>query len=599
MAALDKALEFLKTSGSINYVATAKKFECDETTLRRRHQGKQRARRDADTLYKSRLSKQQEQDLVTYIRKLSLRGIPPTLSMIRNFAQDIAKIEVGKNWPYSFVQRHRNEIDCTWFDGFDIARKRADNASRYRAYFDLIREKIDKYDILPQNTYNMDEKGFLLGVINRTKRVFDVNAKRQGKLLGASQDGNRSWITFLACICQDMTSLPPFLIYQGKPGQVQDTWLTEFDPEHQSAFFTTSETGWTTYTNRLVQWTSKTQGLTGLSKREFWVLFWGALETSFTPENIASGWRRTGLKPFDPDVVLSQVSKNTDDDSDVESGLDDSIALQEPTARELRRLVDHVVKQSSVSSDTGARKLKRTLESLQAEVELLRHENQGLRETIIHEKQRRQRGKALKDYIFDRVDPNSAQVFSPQKIAQARQKKIEMEAQKEEEALQKRTEKALRQKRVEEQKQLVLERKRQREEKKERKRREKETKQLEREANRQLRIEMKKQNQRSIQPKHQARQNGSDGLEENGAIRDEIIVVLPTITQPPVLSKPPNEALSTPNTKASTPPSHKTRPKRPSLVVESGREIVVAYRDSGRSQRNRKRPRCLDDFEVN
>ncbi|KAI8411186.1 hypothetical protein FOFC_07780 [Fusarium oxysporum] len=452
MAAIDKALEFLKTSGSINYAATAKKFECDETTLRRRHQGKQRARRDADSLYKSRLSKQQEQDLVTYIRKLSLRGIPPTLSMIRNFAQDIAKIEVGKNWPYSFVQRHRNEIDCTWFDGFDIARRRADNASRYRAYFDL---------------------------------------------------------------------------------------------------------------------------------------------------NIASGWRRTGLKPFDPDVVLSQVSKNTDDDSDVESGLDDSIALQEPTARELRRLVDHVVKQSSVSSDTGARKLKRTLESLQAEVELLRHENQGLRETIIREKQRRQRGKALKDYIFDRVDPNSAQVFSPQKIAQARQKKVEMEAQKEEEVLQKRTEKTLRQKRVEEQKQLVLERKRQREEKKERKRREKETKQLEREANRQLRIEMKKQNQRSIQPKHQARQNGSDGLEENGGIQDEIIVVLPTVTQPPVLFKPPNEALSTPNTKASTPPSHETRPKRPSLVIESDREVVVAYRDSGRSQRNRKRPRWLDDFEVN
>ncbi|RKK38903.1 hypothetical protein BFJ63_vAg16041, partial [Fusarium oxysporum f. sp. narcissi] len=130
MAAIDKALEFLKTSGSINYAATANKFECDETTLRRRHQGKQRARRDADSLYKSRLSKQQEQDLVTYIRKLSLRGIPPTLSMIRNFAQDIAKIEVGKNWPYSFVQRHRNEIDCTWFDGFDIARRRADNASR-------------------------------------------------------------------------------------------------------------------------------------------------------------------------------------------------------------------------------------------------------------------------------------------------------------------------------------------------------------------------------------------------------------------------------------------------------------------------------------
>ncbi|KAM4067698.1 DDE superfamily endonuclease, CENP-B-like protein [Hirsutella rhossiliensis] len=92
--------------------------------------------------------------------------------MIKSFAQDIAKIEVGKDWPYSFVRRNSDELGCTWFDGFDIARKRADNASRYRAYYELIGEKIEKYDILPCNTYNVDEKGFLLGVINRTKRVF-------------------------------------------------------------------------------------------------------------------------------------------------------------------------------------------------------------------------------------------------------------------------------------------------------------------------------------------------------------------------------------------------------------------------------------------
>lgn len=93
----------------------------------------------------------------------------------------------------------------------------------------------------------MDEKGCLLGVINRTKRVFSLNAKKQGKLIGASQDGSRSWITFLACVGQYQTSLPPFLTYKGKPGQVQDSWLIEFDPGHQSAFFTTSETGWTNH----------------------------------------------------------------------------------------------------------------------------------------------------------------------------------------------------------------------------------------------------------------------------------------------------------------------------------------------------------------
>ncbi|KAM4060922.1 DDE superfamily endonuclease [Hirsutella rhossiliensis] len=80
--------------------------------------------------------------------------------MIKSFAQDIAKIEVGKDWPYSFVRRNSDELGCTWFDGFDIARKRADNASRYRAYYELIGEKIEKYDILPCNTYNVDERAF-------------------------------------------------------------------------------------------------------------------------------------------------------------------------------------------------------------------------------------------------------------------------------------------------------------------------------------------------------------------------------------------------------------------------------------------------------
>jgi len=138
MAPIDEALAFLKSSESVNYAETARRFNCDETTLRRRHQGKQRSRRDADRLYKSRLSKQQERDLIAYIHKLSSRGIPPTLPMIKNFAQDIAKIKVGKDWPYSFVRRNHIELGCTWFDGLDIARKRADNTSRYKAYFELV-----------------------------------------------------------------------------------------------------------------------------------------------------------------------------------------------------------------------------------------------------------------------------------------------------------------------------------------------------------------------------------------------------------------------------------------------------------------------------
>ncbi|XP_044717106.1 DDE superfamily endonuclease domain-containing protein [Hirsutella rhossiliensis] len=523
--------------------------------------------------------------------------------MIKSFAQDIAKIEVGKDWPYSFVRRNSDELGCTWFDGFDIARKRADNASRYRAYYELIGEKIEKYDILPCNTYNVDEKGFLLGVINRTKR-----------------DGNRSWITFLACVCQDLTALPPFLIYQGKPGQVQDSWLTEFDPEHQAAFFTTSETGWTNhelgkewligvfdrftkekarngrdyrllitdghsshvnmdflewcdqhriivavfpphsthrlqplmcpfgplstaYTNQLIQWTAKTQGLIGLSKREFWSLFWNAFGSSFSAENIASGWKRTGLLPFDPEVVLSQIAEKTEDESESGDSSVDSLALQQPTARDLRRLVD--------------------------KNELLRYENQGLRETIFHEKQRRMRGKALKDYLFDRVDPNSAQVFSPAKVAQARLKKAAMETQKQEEALEK-----------------------------ERQRRQaKEARQQEREKNRQIRKELKRKNQKKCR-KWDPISVAPQTREKSPGVRDEIVVAIsapPEPTTAPEHSKSPNIKLRKDPKPALTTSS---RPKKPSLAVERDQEMVVAMRGLARSGRHRKRPRWLDDCEV-
>ncbi|KAK8912108.1 hypothetical protein VCV18_012822 [Metarhizium anisopliae] len=144
--------------------------------------------------------------------------------------------------------------------------------------------------------------------------------------------------------------------------------------------------------------------------------------------------------PFETqDVVLSQITEKEQDDSDTGGDSAESLALQQPTARDLRRLVDKVVDKSAVDADRNSRKLKSTLESLHLRLNCFDMRNQGLRETIIHEKQRRQRGKALKDLLFDRTDPNSAQVFSPAKVAQARLRKAAMDAQKKEEILQRET----------------------------------------------------------------------------------------------------------------------------------------------------------------
>ena len=91
----------------------------------------------------------------------------------------------------------------------------------------------------------MDEKGFLIGILTKMKRIFSKEQANSGRLAGAAQNGNREWITVLACICADGTYLSPSLIYQAVSGNLQDTWLQDFDPDEHQCYFTSSPTGWT------------------------------------------------------------------------------------------------------------------------------------------------------------------------------------------------------------------------------------------------------------------------------------------------------------------------------------------------------------------
>jgi hypothetical protein len=48
----------------------------------------------------------------------------------------------------------------------------ADLGAKYSLYFKLLAEKIEKYNVQPTYIFNIDEKGFQLRRIGRTKRIF-------------------------------------------------------------------------------------------------------------------------------------------------------------------------------------------------------------------------------------------------------------------------------------------------------------------------------------------------------------------------------------------------------------------------------------------
>ena len=127
----------------------------------------------------------------------------------------------------------------------ETSRHEADSSDKYRLYFDLLHGEIVEHDIQSENTYNMDEKGFMIGVIGRTKRVLDKVLWGKKQYKQASHDGNREWVTVLATICGDGSTLLPGVIFPAKGDAVQASWVREIDPDKHSIHFSISPNGWT------------------------------------------------------------------------------------------------------------------------------------------------------------------------------------------------------------------------------------------------------------------------------------------------------------------------------------------------------------------
>jgi hypothetical protein len=92
----------------------------------------------------------------------------------------------------------------------------------------------------------MDEKGFLIRMLVKGPRIFSKQKyKNGGAFKQCLQDGNRVWTTSIAYICADGSPLSPGLICQATSGNIQDSWLQDFDPEHHACFFTLPPSCWT------------------------------------------------------------------------------------------------------------------------------------------------------------------------------------------------------------------------------------------------------------------------------------------------------------------------------------------------------------------
>jgi AraC-like DNA-binding protein len=241
---MEAALIELRSSGDPNISSVARKHGVSRSTLSRRFRSKTSS--SARGVESRRvLNNRQEDELINYIHHLCERCLPPTPKVVANIAQELCGRRLSKNWSSRFVARHKHRLDARYLNTIDLARHRADSRSNYEAYFAIIGQKLEDYKISADNIYNMDEKGFLIGRLQKARRVFARELYERGTLAGAGQDGSREWITVVATICADGTRLSPALIYKAISGNLQDTWLDDFEPDEHDCHFASSPKGWT------------------------------------------------------------------------------------------------------------------------------------------------------------------------------------------------------------------------------------------------------------------------------------------------------------------------------------------------------------------
>jgi hypothetical protein len=143
---------------------------------------------------------------------------------------------------------------------------------------------------------------------------------------------------------------------------------------------------------------------------------------------ISSAWLKSGIYPFKPELVLSQIS-STELHTSSESDSEPELALDVQTAR---RLTKKIYKEPGIVSK-NVELLIKSIDTLILQNELLRRDNSQLNSVIISEKKHQNRPKPLG--LLGDEDTKFGQFWSPVKIGLRRD---EIKAKQEQDELEKR-----------------------------------------------------------------------------------------------------------------------------------------------------------------
>ena len=234
------AIEAIRSSKKISIRKAAELYNVPRTSIADRMNG--RTAQHEWRPVSQKLTKIEEEVLVSKILDMDARGFSPSISMVEDIANQLLAVRssqrVGSWWAQRLVQR-REELKTRFSRGYDFQRALCEDPDVLIAWFKLVENMRAKYGIQDSDLYNFDETGFAMGVIGGT--IVVTGSERRGKRKKV-QPGNREWSTAINCISGDRYSLPPFLLVKGSVHL--SNWYTETDIPHDWVIKPTPN-GWT------------------------------------------------------------------------------------------------------------------------------------------------------------------------------------------------------------------------------------------------------------------------------------------------------------------------------------------------------------------
>jgi hypothetical protein len=238
--------------------AIARQFDVPRSTLQDRLDGKVARNQAHEELM--HLSKVEEAELVHWITTLTQRGYAPRYRTVRELAEIIRNQRVrgvnddyiqlvnydsiGRDWVARFLSRHP-ELESARRKCIEAARIKDVSVERLTKWFDDLRRVIEEHNIESKNIYNMDESGFAIGDVEDSQRIINVTIRQQFQ----AKPGRQEWVTTMACICADGSSLPPLIIFKGE--KLSHQWIPADIPKDWR--FDCNIKGWTSNKHGL-QW---------------------------------------------------------------------------------------------------------------------------------------------------------------------------------------------------------------------------------------------------------------------------------------------------------------------------------------------------------